>query len=153
MRCGRIAVIAVVAALSSPGIAFAQGDATAFDDASVRQYVRVALQNIESSQCKGGPCAPATKQELDNTSIPIADARTALFRGFVSAMGEVCDLDWQEKNFVPMMRYWRSGERSDREIAVLAMLHGIMQGQANEALAGTSCGSKTEVEAQLTFKP
>jgi hypothetical protein len=152
MRGGHVAAIAIVAALSSSRLAFAQADPAVLDDASVRQYVRVALQNIETAQCKGGPCAPATKQELDDPSIPLADARTALFRGFVSAMGEVCQLDWQEMNFVPMMGYWRKSGRSDREVAVLAMLHGLMHGQANQALAGTSCGSKASVEAQLKFK-
>ena len=53
-----------------------------------------------------------------------AEAKRVTERGTLSGYGERCGLDWQRLNFLPMMRYWRSQGKDERQIAFIGVLHG-----------------------------
>ncbi len=81
-----------------------------------------------------------------------SDMKLALARGAISGKAEGCGLDWQRRNFVPMMRYFRQTIRVDEnKAALLAALHGAAQGQ--NAKNGCSAEVRREVQEQLDFKP
>ena len=76
-------------------------------------------------------------------------------RGVLSGAAQACGLDWQRQNFVPMMAYWRQQKKTDRQLALIGLLHGMAQGQANAMLASRPCTeqSRQGLQAQLSFKP
>jgi hypothetical protein len=74
------------------------------DDAAVGKVLMLALDNIHRGRCeRSQPCAPATAEEKASPPITIGEARLIIRRGVVSAAAEHCGLDWQRKNFEPMM--------------------------------------------------
>jgi len=58
--------------------------------------------------------------------------------GIISSVSEHCNLDWAEKNFLPMMQWQRqqvpSSERNGYQIAVVGFIHGFAQGRTDEWL-------------------
>ena len=125
-------------------------------DQGVRRSIELALQDIQRARCENGrSCAPATDVELSNPPISIAEARGILSRGVLSASAQVCGLDWQMRNFGPMMVYWRSQKKSERQMALIALLHGIMQSQVVKILADQGCTETIRVksEASIDFRP
>ena len=122
----------------------------------VQRQIRLALTNIDRARCAGTVfCAKTTPEELANPPITIAEARGVIRRGLVSATAEHCGLDWQGRNFVPMLAYWRAQNKTDRQLALMGLLHGIVQGQIREGLASKACTDpvRRNADAELTFRP
>ena len=118
----------------------------------------LALENIQRGRCDGGqPCAAATSEEKTNPPIAIAEARAVISRATLSGVAEHCGLDWQKLNFVPMMTYWRTTlKKNERQMALIGMLHGIMQSQIQRFVAERGpCTPqmRQDTETRLAFRP
>lgn len=151
----------VVAALTFLGAAVpAAAQATLPDgepgDVHVKRQIRLALTNIDRARCSGETlCAKATPAELADPPITVAEARGVIRRSLVSATAEHCGLDWQGRNFSPMMAYWRGEGKTDRQLALIALLHGIAQGQVRDGLSSKQCTdlNRRYNDSELTFRP
>lgn len=127
-------------------------------DEQVTRLVMLALDNIHKARCSGTQqCAPATPQERAKPPITLAEAHRVIQRGALSGAAVHCGLDWQKRNFEPMMAYWRqTARKNDRQIAFISLLHGIVVGMTQPGSAGPAhCPDAVRqgVEARLTFKP
>jgi hypothetical protein len=127
-------------------------------DEMVQRYLMLGLQNMPRLRCEGDrPCAPASPQELANPPLSIAEARAVLQRGILSGAAQHCGLDWRRRNFEPMMAHWRTRMRkTERTMALVGVLHGIMQGQAEGALAARGActdAGRANIDKQLAFRP
>lgn len=145
--------IAVVWLLLSAGAAAAQAMPSEDD---IRRMIGASLDNIHRAQCgTGQPCAPATAAEKANPPLTVAEARLVIARAALSAVAERCRVDWRQTNFLPMMAYWRTRQKkTERQMALVAILHGYMQGQVERALATRpACTDKErrDVEVKVRF--
>jgi hypothetical protein len=147
------AIVGAIAAKTLFGLAVAQ---PLPPEALARQQLDLALGTMQLAMCDGVPCAPATEDEKRNPPISIAEAQKVISRGVLSGIGAHCHLDWQRQNFMPMMAYWRHAQRkSARQMALVALLHGLSQAQAERALAPQPCTDRqrAEIQAKLAFQP
>lgn len=98
-------------------------------DQSVAGMLQRVLAEIEKSRCGPDPCAPATDEEKAKPPVALEDARRAMRVGLLAGTAEFCGLDWQKRIFLPFMAYQhRTLKLSPRQIAIVSMLHGTMQG-------------------------
>jgi hypothetical protein len=149
------AVLALVLTLGAAA-AYGQGSRPlSLDDDFVRRILAQALDNIPRLRCENAqPCAPASAAEKANPPITIAEARAIMNRGILSGAAERCGLDWQRRNFVPMMTYWRNDmKKTERQMALVALLHGVMQGIVNSG-AEKACpeSMRQNLEQGLSFQ-
>lgn len=147
-------LLAVMALLATPQ---ALAQAPSDPDKSVRQLLGLALDNIQRGVCENAkPCAPATAEERVTPPLMVEEARAVVSRAVLSAMGEHCGLDWQRFNYLPMMAHWRNAlKSSERKMALIALLHGIAQGQIVPVLAKRGpCTDavRRDIEARLAFR-
>ncbi|WP_022698199.1 hypothetical protein [Euryhalocaulis caribicus] len=116
-------------------------------------YRSMVLENMDKLMCGETACAPATREELRNPPVPDEVAAFVVSRGMTSGVGEICGLDWQARNFLPMMAYFRRDMGwPNRRMAILGALHGL--GQAIPANNGVSCTDDTKqaIDASLDFQ-
>jgi hypothetical protein len=98
-------------------------------DQSVAGMLQRVLGDIEKSRCGPDPCAPATDEEKANPPLTLEDARRAMKVGLLAGTAEFCGLDWQSRIFLPFLAFQhRTLKMSARQIAIVSMLHGTMQG-------------------------
>lgn len=122
-----------------------------------RRVLMMALDEIQRAQCGlGQQCVPATVEEKSSPPVTVAEAQTIVDRGLVSGVAEHCGFDWQRQNFMPMMAYWRETQKkSERQLALIGLMHGIVQGQTAKAFgAKGACTSqqRQEVTPRLSFR-
>jgi hypothetical protein len=132
------------------------GAAAALGDEQVHKLLMLALDSLGRGRCEDSkPCAPATAEERTNPPLTIAEARLVIHRGVFSAAAEHCGLDWQGRNFLPMMAYWRQKmKKNERQMALIGILHGIMQGMGKpDAKLACTADMRENVNRQLTFQP
>jgi hypothetical protein len=154
------ALLITIAFLISGSHVHAEGTpgAPSPDDAAVRKVLMLALDNIHRGRCEGSqPCTPATAEEKANPPITIDEARLVIRRGVLSAAAEHCGLDWQRKNFEPMMTYWRhTMKKNERQMALIGLTHGIMQGLSKQTVAQRGpCTDQDRgnLDSSLSFRP
>lgn len=98
-------------------------------DASVENILSRVLNDIHKSRCGPVRCAPATADEKANPPLTIDQARQAMRVGLFSGAAKFCALDWRRAVFFPFMAHHRSQlKMSTRQLAMISMLHGTMQG-------------------------
>jgi hypothetical protein len=135
----------------------AMASAQAPRDDTTRRVLLLALDNIQRAQCGTQACAPATAQEKANPPLTVAEANAVIQRAVLSGAAERCGLDWQRQNFVPMMAYWRQTRRkSERQMALVGLIHGYMQGQAQQMFSQRGpCTDqeRQDLAARLPFRP
>ncbi len=124
---------------------------------AIRRMLVSALDNIQRAQCGNQLCTPATSAEKANPPLTVAEARQVISRAALSAVGEHCRLDWRQQNFLPMMDYWRVRQKkSERQLALVALLHGFMQAEMQKTFASKPpCNERDrrDVAARLPFRP
>ncbi|MBP6547238.1 MAG: hypothetical protein KA220_11005 [Phenylobacterium sp.] len=142
--------IAAVGALASTA-AFAASEQTPW--IGVRGK---ALEVMPSLVCGSVPCTAATPAELANPPVSDAEAQVIYQRGVYSGVSEHCGLDWQSRNYVPMMGYWRGGAHKNvRQMALIGAIHGIAQGMAKTAMGRIgpcSAELKADMDRRLDFR-
>lgn len=152
-------LIAALVLLLPASIALAQSTAKPKSrEEMMLQTLQTALSNIQSARCANGErCAPATEEEKKNPPLSLTETSQVVGRGVFSGGAAYCGLDWNKRNFEPMMAYWRNQKKlNDRQLALVAIIHGMVQEQITRVF--TSKGPcppeiKKDIEAKLDFKP
>jgi hypothetical protein len=123
-------------------------------DEALKSIVQLALSRIHSARCADNKiCEHASADELQNPPITISEARTVVTRGTISGFAELCNGDWRKENFVPMMTYWRrTQKKTERQMALIAIIHGVAQDVAKERKTCTD-QMKRLVETRIAFQP
>lgn len=107
---------------------------------SDRQLLGMAIENLARTRCGERPCAPATAQERARPPITDEQARMIISSAAVSVMAEHCGLDWQRRNFLPLMAHHRQGLRmNERQLAIVGLLHGIAMRVFGDAARRRPC--------------
>jgi hypothetical protein len=124
-------------------------------DQSVAGMLQRVLSEIEKSRCGPDPCAPATDEEKANPPVALEDARRAMRVGLLAGTAEFCGLDWQSRIFRPFLAHQhRTLKLSPRQVAIISMLHGTMQGFMVDShkKRGTPCSDQMRqaIEKQLS---
>jgi hypothetical protein len=121
-------------------------------DDSVKRMLQLVLDRMPQALC--GPkkkCAPATPEEKANPPVSVEDARQAMTAGVMSGTAQHCGLDWKRRVFAPMMAYHRKkAKMSDRQLAMMSLLHGSMQGYmlAGYRKRGEACTPKVRADLE-----
>jgi hypothetical protein len=151
------ATLALLLTLVATALSAQSSGPPSLSDDFVRRILVEALDHMPRARCENAqPCAPATAAEKENPPITVAEARAIMNRGILSGAAERCGLDWQRQNFTPMMAYWRKDMRkSERQMALVASLHGIMQGIVNARADERGCTAqlRQNLEQGLPFRP
>jgi hypothetical protein len=124
-------------------------------DESVSDMLQRVLSEIEKSICGDTPCEPATDEEKASPPLTIDEARRAMKVGLLSGTAQYCGLDWRQRIFLPFMaHHHRALNMSARQLTIISMLHGTMQGYVVDSYnkSGTQCTEemKQALERQLS---
>jgi hypothetical protein len=122
----------------------------------MQKVLQVALENIQTAKCGNELCKPATDAEKKNPPLSLAETSAIVGRGIFSGGAAFCGLDWNKRNFEPMMTYWRTEKKkNDRQLALIAIIHGLMQEQIRKTFSEKGqCPDeiKKDLETKLDFK-
>ena len=123
----------------------------------MQKVLQVALDNIGNQRCGSERCTPATEAEKKNPPLTLSETSQIVGRGIFSGGASYCGMDWEKRNYLPMMAYWRNEKKkSDRQLALIATIHGMMFEQflADFAVKGKCPDEiKKDLENRLDFKP
>jgi hypothetical protein len=154
----RVARLAPAAALLALGLALSTEAATQqappeIPEAVVRRMLELGLQNIQRGLCGGlDGCPPATPEEFELPPITIPQARIAMLTGTQSALARWCGLDAERRSIAPMLRQVRQRLKfTERQVALMAVIHGIQQSIVSEQLKAHECdkATRSKLDAQL----
>jgi len=134
--------------------AAAQPSPPAIPDAVVRKMIELGLKNIHRALCDGfNQCTPATPVEFEKPPIAIEHARVAVATGARSAFARWCGFDADRRSVIPLMRQLRQGRQfNERQVALMAVIHGIQQSITAEQLKATgTCdeATRSKIDGQL----
>ena len=103
----------------------------------VEALITLGLQNIHRGKCgREGFCDPASPEELKSPPVSVKQAREAVKAGINSAILKWCGLQWAKRSFAPCMYHNRHVAKLDeRQLGLLALLHGIQQGMLFSTLS------------------
>jgi hypothetical protein len=106
-----------------------------------RQFLLIALDNYQKALCGlNQPCAPASAAERATPPITDDQARAIVAAATISTMAEHCELDWERRNFVPLMQHHRERlKMNGRQMALVGLLHGVTMGAVGETVRQTPC--------------
>ena len=120
-------------------------------DESVTKMLQLVLDKMPDTLC--GPkkkCKPATPEERAHPPVSVEEGRRAMGAGLMSGTAQHCGLDWMRHVFVPMMAYHRQKMKmGDRQIAIMGILHGTMQGYMLAGYKQRGEGCPPEMRAGL----
>lgn len=127
-------------------------------DDEVKSALNFALSSIHKiDRAKCGECGPATAEERSNPPISLADGRTAMALGIVTAFAQPCGmakrLEPQKNAFIGMPG------RSRRQVVLLGIMSGVRQKQEQDTIfnfgGGRPCSDKmrAQLEESLARKP
>ena len=124
------------------------------DEAQLDELIQLGLENLSLLTCENEqPCDPATPDELANPPVGPDEAGLVVVQAIISGAASHCGLDWQRGSYIPMMTYWRNVAKMDeRQMALIGVIHGIMQGQVERELAADGACTedmKAQVQARL----
>lgn len=124
------------------------------DDVSTKRQILRALTHIERARCGVTQCEKATREEIANPPLGTAEGALVIRRAIISATADHCGLDWQRRNFLPMMAHLRAQKKTERQMALVGLLHGIVQGEVGAGLAKSPCNDhiRRQSESDLDFK-
>jgi hypothetical protein len=152
----RILIVAAVLLGSIAGaVAQAELDNTQKDEIA-KQTLALAMANIDKAVCGDKPCAAATPEELKDPPVTLAETREVIGRAILSGFAQHCGVEWQVRNYQPMMNYWRlKQKKNDRQLAVIALVHGLIVTQTTRSIAEKgACPDrvKQELNGRIEFK-
>jgi hypothetical protein len=84
----------------------------------------------------------------------VAEAKIVLRRGALDGAAKACGMDWETGSFGPMMSYWRGQNKTDRQLALINILHDMSRAQAEALMGAAPCTEdvKANIQALLPFK-
>ena len=120
----------------------------------MQQALQAALNNIHTIRCGSDRCLPATAEERKNPPLSLTETSQVFGRGLFSGGADICRLDWGKRNYEPMMAFWRKQKKTERQLALISIIHQIAMQQIQKQV-GSSCPAemKKDVESKLDFKP
>lgn len=132
----------------------AQPGPPSIPDDVVRKMLELGLQNIQRALCDGfNQCAPATPAEFENPPLSVDQARAAIFVGGRSAFVGWCGFDADRRSVLPFMQQLRRSKLyNERQLALIAIIHGVQQSIVAEQLkAKGTCdeATRSKLDAQL----
>lgn len=147
LRFCRWALLMICLGLAVPSLAASLANAEQktgsrhISDQHVRELLGLALRFISSARCKNDlPCEPATESELKKPPVSLEHGLRAIQTGVLSAVSEKCGIDREQKLFLSMMAHFRHSLRlNDRQLAILALMHGIEQGTTLRTFPEDGC--------------
>jgi len=156
--------IALILLFSAAGLAAAQTGAQKKAEPPktreelMQRVLLTALANIEKIRCADGKaCTPATDAEKKNPPLTLAETSQVFGRGILSGGAAYCEMDWNKRNYLPMMAHWREQmKKNDRQIALVSLIHDIAKDQLVAEFWGKGkCPDemRKDIEAKLNFKP
>ena len=115
-----------------------------------RAFLTLAIDNIDKAMCGQGQfCAPATAAERANPPLTDEQARGIVSAGVISVTAEHCGLDWQRRNFGPLLRHHRETLKlNERQLALVGLLHGITMGQVGEVVRRSPCSPEQKAATE-----
>jgi hypothetical protein len=148
------AIAACIAVLMAAAVASAQPAPPAIPEEAVRKMLELGLKNIQRALCDGfNQCTPATPQELENPPISVDQARAAIMVGARSAFAGWCGFDANKRSVLPFLGQLRRSKLYDeRQLALMAVVHGIQQSITTEQLKGKGAcdqAMRKSLDAQL----
>lgn len=118
------------------------------------QVLQAALGDIQTARCGSDRCAPATAEEKKNPPLSLTETSQVFGRGLFSGGANICRLDWNKRNYAPMMAFWQKQKKNERQLALISIIHQIaMQQIQNQVGANCPDAMKKDVESKLDFKP
>ena len=134
--------------------ASAQRGPPSIPDDVVSKMLELGLRNIQHALCDGfNQCAPATPAEFENPPLSVDQARAAVLVGGRSAFVRWCGFDADRRSVLPFMQQLRRSKLyNERQLALIAIIHGIQQSITAEQLkAKGTCDAATrsKLDAQL----
>jgi hypothetical protein len=154
MRAVRLFIATSVLAVGLALGASAQQGPPDIPDDVVNRMLDLGLKNIHRALCDGfNQCTPATPEEFKSPPLSASQARAAILVGGRSAFVAWCGFDANRRSVLPFMQQLRrSKQYSERQLALMAVVHGIQQSITAEQLkAQGECdeASRKRLEAQL----
>lgn len=148
------AILALVFAGVFAASALAQAQKAKSREELMQQALQAALNNIHTVRCGSDRCTPATAEERKNPPLTLSETSQVFGRGLFSGGADICKLEWGKRNFEPMIAYWRKQKKSERQLALIGLIHLIAMQQIQKQI-GSDCPSemKKDVESKLDFKP
>jgi hypothetical protein len=148
------ALVSLGLALMIASSARAQQAPPPIPDAVVRKMIDLGLKNIDKAVCDGfNACAPATAEEFENPPITPDQARVVLVVGGRTALAQWCGLDAERRSVLPLLQSLRRSKRHDeRQLALMAVIHGIQQnivGEQLRAKGACDAATRSRLDAQL----
>lgn len=140
--CRSLSVLALLLAFAMPV------RAAGLTDERVAEIVNAAVLNIQKAACDNNrPCSPATTAERQRPPISLREARGVMARGAMSAQAAWCGLDWQHRVYLPMMLEAQRARRSDRQLAIISLIHGFVLGDMQDQLKkGGTCSAAVRAD-------
>ena len=139
------AVVAVTLAVPRPGLA--QSPAARVEPH--RQLLSLALDGYAKARCGKELCAPATAAERAKPPITDDQARAVVTAATISVLAEHCQLDWERRNFIPLMRHHRETlKMTERQMALVGLLHGVTMGAYAETVRKSTCTPEAKVATE-----
>jgi hypothetical protein len=124
--------------LAAPCVAHAQQQQRPpeIPEAVAKKMIELGLRNIHRAACDGfNSCVAATEAELKNPPITVDQARVVIIVGGRSAFAQWCGLDADKRSVLPLLQSLRRSKRFDgRQLALMAVIHGIQQSIVTEQL-------------------
>lgn len=150
-------LLASVAVTAAQTEAPKKGPAPKNREEFMQKVLQTALDNIGNARCGADRCAAATDAEKKNPPLTLSETSQIVGRGIFSGGASYCGMDWEKRNYLPMMAYWRNEKKkNERQLALIAMIHGMMFEQflADFASKGKCPDEiKKDLEKRLDFKP
>jgi hypothetical protein len=120
----------------------------------MQQVLQAALAEIQNVRCGTERCTPATAEEKKNPPLSLSETSLIFGRGLFSGGADICRLEWGKRNFEPMMAHWRKQKKTERQLALIGIVHQIAMQQIQKQI-GSNCPDemKKDVDSKLDFKP
>ncbi|MBN8543308.1 MAG: hypothetical protein J0M34_03490 [Alphaproteobacteria bacterium] len=142
----RILVLVCLISFSSQSFAGSDVQLT-----KIMQLARDILPNAKLSD--GSFVPPETDEEKKSPVIPPEDAKRVTIAGANTGIAEWCGLDWQNLSYLKFMKQERAKLIwSDKQMAYIGLLHGIMQGATSDMMAKEKGACPPELAKQAKEK-
>jgi hypothetical protein len=118
-----------------------------------RSVLQRALEQLSETNCGANRCAKTTAEEKENPPLTLSETDFVMRRAVMSSLGASCGLDWQNRNFRPMMNYMQNTlGKNERQLALMGIVHGLMFESGNKRPQPCDAKMREEVERELTFR-
>ncbi|MBX9746500.1 MAG: hypothetical protein K2X34_06335 [Hyphomonadaceae bacterium] len=146
MRVLAFAIAAALTAFAAPAVAQdhnARFIASTPPDTAIDQILTAVAENITSARTEDGqPLPPLTEAERAQPLLDRELVREVMDIAVASGVGQVCSLDWENRNFLPLMQRERArGDRTQHQLGAIAIIHGMVQGQVAQSGTCTMTGA------------